>query len=147
MAWTEITRAKYRRDGLRYASDTSDGEWAVPLGGAAGSAALGADKRADLAWRTCLATVACTEVCEPAWAREFAAAAAIARGAPETGTGIATAASFAPTAAAIAWLDQNQPGWQAAHSGDGRPPPGGPSKPAPQGTTPADPCQTDPAAC
>ncbi len=24
MAWTEITRAKYRRDGLRYASDTTD---------------------------------------------------------------------------------------------------------------------------
>jgi transposase len=29
MAWTGITRAKYRRDGLRYASDTSDQEWAV----------------------------------------------------------------------------------------------------------------------
>jgi len=29
MAWTEITRAKYRRDGLRYASDTTDEEWAV----------------------------------------------------------------------------------------------------------------------
>ncbi len=29
MAWTEITRPKYRRDGLRYASDTSDEEWAV----------------------------------------------------------------------------------------------------------------------
>jgi len=29
MAWTEITRAKYRRDGLRYASDTSDVEWAL----------------------------------------------------------------------------------------------------------------------
>ena len=24
MAWTEITRIKYRRDGLRYASDTTD---------------------------------------------------------------------------------------------------------------------------
>jgi hypothetical protein len=24
MAWTEITRAKYRREGLRYASDTTD---------------------------------------------------------------------------------------------------------------------------
>ena len=24
MAWTEITRPKYRRDGLRYASDTTD---------------------------------------------------------------------------------------------------------------------------
>ncbi len=27
--WTEITRAQYRRDGLRYASDTTDGEWAL----------------------------------------------------------------------------------------------------------------------
>ncbi len=29
MAWTDITRPKYRRDGLRYASDTSDAEWAL----------------------------------------------------------------------------------------------------------------------
>ena len=29
MAWTEITRPKYQRDGLRYASDTVDAEWAV----------------------------------------------------------------------------------------------------------------------
>jgi transposase len=29
MAWTEITRPKYRREGLRYASDTTDEEWAV----------------------------------------------------------------------------------------------------------------------
>jgi putative transposase len=29
MSWTEITRAQYRRDGLRYASDTTDEEWAV----------------------------------------------------------------------------------------------------------------------
>lgn len=29
MAWTEITREQYRRDGLRYASDTTDAEWAV----------------------------------------------------------------------------------------------------------------------
>lgn len=27
MAWTEITRRKYQRDGLRYASDTTDQEW------------------------------------------------------------------------------------------------------------------------
>jgi len=27
--WTEITRPKYRRDGLRYASDTTTQEWAV----------------------------------------------------------------------------------------------------------------------
>lgn len=29
MAWTEITRAHYRRDGLRYASDLDDAEWAL----------------------------------------------------------------------------------------------------------------------
>jgi transposase len=29
MAWTEITRAQYQRDGLRYASDTTEPEWAV----------------------------------------------------------------------------------------------------------------------
>ena len=29
MAWTEITRRKYQRDGLRYASDTTDEEWSV----------------------------------------------------------------------------------------------------------------------
>ena len=29
MSWTEITRAQYRRDGLRFASDTTDAEWAV----------------------------------------------------------------------------------------------------------------------
>jgi len=29
MAWTEVTRLKYRRDGLRYASDLTDAEWSV----------------------------------------------------------------------------------------------------------------------
>ena len=29
MIWTEITRSKYRRDGLQYARDTSDEEWVV----------------------------------------------------------------------------------------------------------------------
>src|SRR5205823_15128550 len=29
MSWTEITREQYRRDGLRYASDTRDEEWKV----------------------------------------------------------------------------------------------------------------------
>src|SRR5512132_342976 len=29
MSWTEITRIKYRRDGLRYASDTTDEEWTL----------------------------------------------------------------------------------------------------------------------
>ena len=29
MPWTEITRAEYQRSGLRYASDMTDGEWAL----------------------------------------------------------------------------------------------------------------------
>lgn len=29
LPWTEITRIKYRRDGLRYASDLTDAEWAL----------------------------------------------------------------------------------------------------------------------
>ncbi len=29
MAWTEITRPKYQRDELGYASDTTDEEWAL----------------------------------------------------------------------------------------------------------------------
>jgi transposase len=29
MAWTEITRRQYRREGLRYASDLTDAEWAL----------------------------------------------------------------------------------------------------------------------
>lgn len=29
MAWTEITRRRHSREGLRYASDQTDGEWAV----------------------------------------------------------------------------------------------------------------------
>jgi transposase len=29
MSWTKLARIKYRRDGLRYASDTTDEEWAL----------------------------------------------------------------------------------------------------------------------
>lgn len=29
MPWTEITRLDYRREGLRYVSDTTDAEWAL----------------------------------------------------------------------------------------------------------------------
>src|SRR5580704_5084964 len=29
MAWSEITRRQYRREGLRYASDMTDAEWAL----------------------------------------------------------------------------------------------------------------------
>jgi putative transposase len=29
MAWTETTRAQYRREGLHYTSDLTDGEWSL----------------------------------------------------------------------------------------------------------------------
>ena len=29
VSWTEITRRQYRREGLRYASDLTDAEWAL----------------------------------------------------------------------------------------------------------------------
>ncbi len=29
MPWTEITRARYQRDGLGFASDTTEAEWAL----------------------------------------------------------------------------------------------------------------------
>ena len=29
MVWTEITHSKYRPDGLRYASDSTDEDWVV----------------------------------------------------------------------------------------------------------------------
>ena len=29
MVWTEITRLRYGREGMRYESDTTDGEWLV----------------------------------------------------------------------------------------------------------------------
>src|ERR1700704_5513423 len=32
MSWTEITRKQYRRDHLRYASDTTDAEWFLLAG-------------------------------------------------------------------------------------------------------------------
>src|ERR1700750_293772 len=48
MAWTETTRAHYRRGGLRYASDMTDAEWALlrpllPL-----SRRLGRPRKTDL---------------------------------------------------------------------------------------------------
>ena len=48
MAWTEITRRKYRRDGLRYASHLTDAEWALiePLLPPASS--LGRPRETDL---------------------------------------------------------------------------------------------------
>ena len=48
MPWTEITRVHYRRDGLNFASDATDAEWAVlaPLMPAA--AGIGRPRTADL---------------------------------------------------------------------------------------------------
>jgi len=48
MAWTETTRKQYCRDGLRYASDMTDGEWALigPL--MAPPRRLGRPRRVDL---------------------------------------------------------------------------------------------------
>ena len=48
MPWTETTRAQYQRSGLRYASDTTDAEWAIigPL--LPPPRALGRPRKADL---------------------------------------------------------------------------------------------------
>jgi transposase len=48
MPWTEITRPKYRRDGLRYASDTTDEEWAVIAPFMPAPCALGRPRCSDL---------------------------------------------------------------------------------------------------
>ncbi len=46
--WTEITRPKYERDGLRYASDLSDAEWALIDPYMPPAKALGRPRTADL---------------------------------------------------------------------------------------------------
>ena len=48
MAWTGITRPKYRRDGLRYASDTTDEEWALIEPHLPPPAKLGRTRETDL---------------------------------------------------------------------------------------------------
>lgn len=48
MPWTEITRLQYRRDGLRFASDTTDGEWALLEPHMPGLAGLGRPRTTDL---------------------------------------------------------------------------------------------------
>ena len=48
MAWTETTRAEYRRDGLRYASDMTDAEWAVIAPLLPGPSPLGRARTANL---------------------------------------------------------------------------------------------------
>jgi len=48
MVWTEITRGQYGRDGLRYASDTTDAEWAVLEAVMPACRRLGRPRRTDL---------------------------------------------------------------------------------------------------
>lgn len=48
MAWTEITREHYRRDGLRYASDLTDAEWALIAPLLPAPRRLGRPRTADL---------------------------------------------------------------------------------------------------
>lgn len=48
MAWTEITRRQYRREGGRYASDLTDGEWAAVSPHLPPPLALGRPREVDL---------------------------------------------------------------------------------------------------
>jgi len=48
MPWTEITRAHYRREGLRYASDTTDAEWGLLAPFMPEPARLGRPRMVDL---------------------------------------------------------------------------------------------------
>jgi hypothetical protein len=48
MAWTEITRRHYRREGLRYGSDTTDAEWLVMEPLLPPASALGRPRATDL---------------------------------------------------------------------------------------------------
>ena len=48
MAWTEITRRYYRREGLRYESDTTDAEWLVMQPLLPPASALGRPRATDM---------------------------------------------------------------------------------------------------
>lgn len=48
MVWTEITRPQYRRDGLRFASDTTEAEWALLEPLMPGPAGIGRPRTTDL---------------------------------------------------------------------------------------------------
>jgi putative transposase len=48
MCWTEITRAHYRRDGLRYASDMTEAEWRLIAGFMPARRRLGRPRTSDL---------------------------------------------------------------------------------------------------
>jgi transposase len=48
MAWTEITRRQYQRGGLRYASDLTDGEWALIAPSMPAPSRIGRPRATDL---------------------------------------------------------------------------------------------------
>lgn len=48
MTWTEITRRPYRREGLRYGSDTTDAEWFVMEPLLPPASALGRPRATDM---------------------------------------------------------------------------------------------------
>jgi hypothetical protein len=48
MVWTEINRRHYRREGLRYESDTTDAEWFVMEPLLPEASALGRPRATDL---------------------------------------------------------------------------------------------------
>ena len=48
MAWTKITRRQYERGGLRYASDLTDGEWALVVPHLPGRKRIGRPRTTDL---------------------------------------------------------------------------------------------------
>jgi transposase len=48
MAWTETTRRQYRREGLRYASDLTDAEWALIEPFLPAPAKVGRPRKTDL---------------------------------------------------------------------------------------------------
>src|ERR1700685_421559 len=48
MVWTEITRRHYRREGLRYESDTTDAEWFVMEPLLPEASALGRSRATDM---------------------------------------------------------------------------------------------------
>lgn len=48
MAWTETTRRQYRREGLRYASDMTDAEWALIEPLMPSASAIGRPRRTSL---------------------------------------------------------------------------------------------------
>ena len=48
MPWTEITRREYAREGLRYASDSTDDEWAIVAGFMPARSPVGRPRKTDL---------------------------------------------------------------------------------------------------